>query len=305
MSKQKVLYIAAHSRSGSTILDRVLSQVEGGFSVGELRNIWLRSFGENQLCGCSNKFNECDIWKNIVDDSNLDKKYANQIHKLSRDVDRFKKIPQIWFPFLRDIQFNKKMNEYHAALETIYSSIENVVAPEFIIDSSKNSSYAMHLMNLDNIDLHVIHLVRDSRAVAFSRLRKKKRPEIHWKDEYMAVTPAYKTALQWNVMNYSMDIMKSRCSYSLVKYEDFMQEPTSTISNILADAGLHNKDLSFIKGRKINLAVDHTVSGNPMRFKVGDIELRSDDQWVSRLSKLNNNIVTLLTYFRLKKYGYL
>ena len=40
---------------------------------------------------------------------------------------------------------------------------------------------------IPGIDLHFVHLVRDCRAVAYSRMKKKKRPEIHWKDEYTAV----------------------------------------------------------------------------------------------------------------------
>lgn len=191
LSKPKVIYIAAHSRSGSTIVDRVLGQVHGGFTVGELRNIWQRSFIENQLCGCHSKFTECDVWKEIVKGSAFDTKYAEKMHSISRKVDRFKKIPQIIFPKLSSALFKRDMSEYLEGLSKLYTGVNKIVEPEFIIDSSKSSSYAMHLRH---IDLHIVHLVRDSRAVAYSRMRKKKRPEIHWKNEYMAVTPAYKTA---------------------------------------------------------------------------------------------------------------
>lgn len=39
--KIKVLYIAGWGRSGSRILARTLSQVEGFFHGGELRTIWI------------------------------------------------------------------------------------------------------------------------------------------------------------------------------------------------------------------------------------------------------------------------
>ena len=38
--KVKVLFIAGNGRSGSTILDVILGQLEGFFAVGELRRIW-------------------------------------------------------------------------------------------------------------------------------------------------------------------------------------------------------------------------------------------------------------------------
>jgi hypothetical protein len=301
----KILYIAAHSRSGSTILDRVLSQVEGAFTVGEIKNIWLRSFQENQLCGCGSKFNECDVWKRIVDNTDITESVSVNMHNLSREVDRYKKIPQILHPSLRGKALNNKVISYQNGLEELYKAIFKAENPEFIIDSSKSPNYAMHLMSLKDFNVHVVHLVRDSRAVANSRLRKKKRPEIHWKDEYMAVTPAYKTAFQWNMMNIAMDSLAKRGNYTLVRYEDFMTNPVEVVNQVLVDMSVNDKDLSFINNKKITLDVDHTVSGNPMRFKVGEIELRVDDKWKEELSTKNKNIVSVLTRKRLKKYGYL
>ena len=39
----KVLYVTAWRRSGSTILDDVLGQLDGCFSTGELHYLWERS----------------------------------------------------------------------------------------------------------------------------------------------------------------------------------------------------------------------------------------------------------------------
>lgn len=305
MSKNKILYIAAHSRSGSTILDRVLSQIEGAFTVGEIKNIWLRSFQENQLCGCGSKFDVCEVWKRIVDNTNITESISVNMHSLSREVDRYKKIPQILHQRIRGQKLNNKISLYQNGLDDLYKAIFKAENPEFIIDSSKSPNYAMHLMSLKDFDVHVVHLVRDSRAVANSRLRKKKRPEIHWKDEYMAVTPAYKTAFQWNMMNIAMDSFAKHGNYTLVRYEDFMANPIEVVDQILMDMSVNGKDLSFIDSKKITLGVDHTVSGNPMRFKVGEIELRVDDKWKEELSNVNKNIVTILTRKRLKKYGYI
>lgn len=102
-----------------------------------------------------------------------------------------------------------------------------------------------------------------------------------------------------------MELLKKDSSYTLVKYEEIMNNPKEVISNILSDAGFINKDLSFINKSLINLDIDHTVSGNPMRFKVGEIELKLDDQWKSHMSPKNISIVTMLTYPWLKKYGYI
>ena len=58
----RVLYIGGWGRSGSTLLDRLLGQAEGSFSVGEMRDLWLRGVLENRRCGCGEPFDSCPFW---------------------------------------------------------------------------------------------------------------------------------------------------------------------------------------------------------------------------------------------------
>lgn len=63
--KIKVLYIAGWGRSGSTILARILGQIEGFFHGGELRTIWKDGFKPNGICGCGEKVFSCPVWTSI------------------------------------------------------------------------------------------------------------------------------------------------------------------------------------------------------------------------------------------------
>ena len=65
-NKVKVLFIAGPGRSGSTLLDMLLGQINGCYSTGELRFIWSRGFEQNQLCGCGKPFRECEFWTEVV-----------------------------------------------------------------------------------------------------------------------------------------------------------------------------------------------------------------------------------------------
>jgi UTP-glucose-1-phosphate uridylyltransferase len=66
-----------------------------------------------------------------------------------------------------------------------------------------------------------------------------------------------------------------------------------------------NFDSLFIKENVISLVENHTVAGNPMRFKTGKIELKLDEEWREKLNPFIRKFVTIITYPYLKKYGYL
>ena len=55
--KTQILYIAGCDRSGSTVLDQILGQIPGWFTVGELADFWDR--GPLQLCGCGSVLKDC------------------------------------------------------------------------------------------------------------------------------------------------------------------------------------------------------------------------------------------------------
>ena len=64
----KIILIAGHSRSGSTLLDRLLGEMDGFVTVGELRCLWIRGLIDDQLCGCGAAFQSCEHWRGIVAD---------------------------------------------------------------------------------------------------------------------------------------------------------------------------------------------------------------------------------------------
>ena len=61
----RVLFISGWGRSGSTLLDRMLSSSLGFFASGELREVWWRGVQENRQCGCGVGFNECPFWRAV------------------------------------------------------------------------------------------------------------------------------------------------------------------------------------------------------------------------------------------------
>jgi len=65
------------------------------------------------------------------------------------------------------------------------------------------------------------------------------------------------------------------------------------------------EDLSFITDERVELAVNHTAAGNPMRFKTGTLPLRVDEAWREGLAPRDRRLVTSVAWPMLRRYGYL
>ena len=62
----KVLYIAGSGRSGSTILDNILGELDGFVSAGEVRFLWERGMRDDRTCACGEPFSSCPFWGDVL-----------------------------------------------------------------------------------------------------------------------------------------------------------------------------------------------------------------------------------------------
>lgn len=306
--KIKVLYIGGYLRIGSTLLDRTLGQIEGLFSAGELRYIWEENFAENQPCGCGFPFADCGFWRDVTEEAYGTGARLNlqEVISLKRSVDRMRYIPQLASSW-KSSDYRVRFEAYSQNLSRLYSAIREVSGSRVIVDSSKDASYAYALANMGEIELHVVHLVRDSRAVAHSWLRKKVKYEVENKrDIYMDLRGPAASSVGWMRSNLLIEPLKYySASYTTVRYEDFITAPRPTLQRLLLAIGEEGGDLPLVDDYTLRLGTNHTAAGNPNRFRQGAIELRLDEEWKKRMSRSNQRTVTALTWPLLLKYGYL
>ena len=92
-----------------------------------------------------------------------------------------------------------------------------------------------------------------------------------------------------------------------VRYESFVRDPRAVLTAIADHMGvaLAPDALSFVTAEKIELGVDHTAAGNPMRFKTGTLPLRVDEAWREHLAPRDRRVVTAIAWPLLRRYGYL
>ena len=167
----KVIAITGAGRSGSTILDNILGGVTGAFSGGEVRYLWQRGLIEGRLCGCSRPLDECEVWPHVLAAAYPSGIDPRRVAQLMRFV-RTRYTPAMMMPLLRP-WYRSRLEPLVAVLDDLYPAIAETTGARFIVDSSKLPTYTYALSLVPSIDLRVVHLVRDPRAVAHSRGRSK------------------------------------------------------------------------------------------------------------------------------------
>jgi hypothetical protein len=297
-----VLLIAGVGRSGSTLIDRALGAAPGCTSVGELVRIWERGLVEDALCGCGETFSTCAFWGDVGDTAfgGWDALDAARMLALRRKVDRIRFVPFIIAGGPRS--YRASLAEYLSFVQRLYRAIGTVSGDRIVVDSSKDVSTAYLLTRASTLDVRVLHLVRDPRAVAYSWTKHVAKPGTSVEmDRY----PPVKTAgwyVAFNVLIHALRLF--RVPMRFLRYEDFTRDPGGQIAAVLGFVGDVEPRLSHVSGRTLELGPHHSMGGNPMRFQRGAIEVRRDDVWRQELPAGDRRIVTALTLPLLALYRY-
>ena len=307
-----ILYVGGYGRSGSTILAQTLGRIPGFVNVGELWQVWYRGLRDNELCGCGQPFYSCEFWGTVGDEAfgGWDNVDGDKMWAFRPALEGWRYVPRYALAAkigIRNRDMNELLKEGGPLLERLYRAIQRVSGDRVIVDSSKRLPYAFVLRLLSFADLRVVHLVRDSRAVAYSWTKSKVRPEVVGRRVLMPQLSPVQASRVWSRTNFLYSFFPPSTSLSRLRYEDFISNPAFYLGRTLTGLGFDEEanDLYIGAGQEISPAVDHTISGNPGRFRTGTIRLRTDEEWKFRMKSGDRAVVTTLTAPLLLKYGYL
>jgi Sulfotransferase domain len=306
----RVVYIGGLGRSGSTLLEQLLGKLPGVCAAGEVVHLWQRGIVADEMCGCGEPFSACDFWSQVgaVAFGGWQNVSLERLSALRGRVDRTRFIPLLEAPKL-SARTRQNLAEYTNYYRRVYQAIAAVSGCTTVIDSSKHASLAFCLGRSDQVDLRVVHLVRDSRAVAFSWTTRVPRPE-GGAGSYMATYHPVTAAFQWNAQNAALQGLARRGTPVLrVRYEDFVDSVQPTIAAVARFAGLPESAVTpGGADQSAPPAADdgraHTVSGNPIRLSAGPPIIRRDERWRQAMPQVHRRQVTALTLPLLTHYGY-
>jgi hypothetical protein len=308
-STPSIVFIGGFSRNGSTLLGRLLAESATTVCVGETQYIWRRGVRQNVDCSCGEAFSRCDFWTQVGQDAFRGWNGCNvsQMNSLEERVTRFKYMPLHHLSSV-DPRFDSALSTYMERLESVYTAVSHVSGANTIVDTSKHPAFGLILARLvqKGWNVNAIHLIRDSRATAYSWTRPKKLPRpINGMDVMPTFAPA-RTAARWLRINLALQLLLARSvPVFRLRYETLISNPEETLTKL---AQFTSQELMppncFLGSHRVDLRANHIFSGNPMRTKIGQTDLKLDDRWKTNFAPLQQRLVTSLTWPLLKFYGY-
>lgn len=294
-----VLCVTGWCRNGSTILGNILNEVPGFVHVGELHFLWKNSAGRgaNSLCGCGAVLTECPVWSEILPVGRpagiTPAGWADVVIARQRGYARTR---HTWRILKRGLD-SEPLRQHAELMAATYRAIAERTGARVVVDTSKMPGEAALLPHLPGIRPVFVHLVRDPVAVANSWRAPK---------DYVYVMSAGKSTAYWRGFNLASKAIQRRYPEQSVflRYEDFIADPAATVAELLRRCHADPGD-NPVHGQTVDLHTNHTVTGNPDRFRTGSTVIRpTDDSWKRGLPRKARLAAMLLSWPMSWRYGY-
>ncbi len=308
----EIIFIACVSRSGSTLLDHMLSNSNEIECVGELSylNEHLNRKGThkstNWLCTCGEPLEKCNLWSKVINiyqerekteltgiETFVERKINTKIDILLSFIVFFAFLPSLRRKLINFFYMNKDNQKRAKNCLNVHHYVALTTGKKIILDSSKRPEYLYGLLTAktDKEKIKVVHLTRDARAVSHSLL--KRRGEN---------SSFFYAILSWLVINVKILNLKSfftKKDYIRVRYEDICMNPDKQIKLICDQLSL-----PYDSGMgKLSKEHKHNIGGSPHRFEK-TTEIKLDEKWKALMSLRKKIIYYLISWPLNKFFGY-
>jgi hypothetical protein len=285
----RVLYVAGLPHNGSTLLARVLGEVEGAFAAGEVSGLshWTTN---GARCGCGVALADCPFWQDVVRTAFPNGDGLARLLPERRWVHGRTLVPLM---LGRD---RKRVSAYREDLARLYRAIAAASGSRVVVDSSKSPTFAYIVDRAPGIELYGVHLIRDPRATSYS-----------WSvDPHYHRTRGPTFGARWTFWNLELEALaaRHRSRFVRLRLEDFIENPIAESRRVLRLVGAGDADLPFVDGRRARLPTNHMIEGHASRFETGIVPIRASTTWRRRLSTRRELSTSLFASPLQLLYGY-
>jgi len=305
-SSQTLLYLAGTGHSGSTLVSFVLNTHPDIFSIGIMSApTFPREQPLERRCSCGSRLVDCPFFAQMAarfENQGLpfEPAYWNLLFGVSDNpILRRVKAGSLRSNTLEGLRdklwsihpvYRRERDLCERSNRLFISSALAFSRAKIFFDASKDPIRIRFLKGLAGVKLKVIHLVRDPRGLAYSRIRD-------------AGMTAWRAADGWVRTNSNVErhlTSMDRRDWIRVRYEDFCARSDETLRRIGEFLGIGPiPKPSDFRG------IDHHIMGNKMRLpENASSTIHLDEQWRAHLS--NEDLATILrrTKSLAESYGY-
>jgi|tagenome__1003787_1003787.scaffolds.fasta_scaffold20985642_2 hypothetical protein len=303
-SRRKLLYIAGYGRCGSTVLATVLGNHPEMVHVGEVSYLFEDWMNPTRPCSCREQFADCKFWQGAVPAGISEADTGRVV----RSVERASFLPRLWLGGVSD----DAMEAYRASQDQVLGHALSRSGAAIVVDSSKSAQLtvgrSVALRKLVGKDVYFLHLVREGLSSLESRVI----TGSNWALEGHRHQPRLATlraVLGWIWSNWCASVMMRRSfgkrHYMLLRYEDFLADPATSLRRIGDFVGVDTSDLVTRVEQGKAFEVGHVVGGNRIRFQQAITVRRQEDRPKGeQLTRRQRLLFSILGGWLNRRYGY-
>lgn len=322
--KVRLIYLLAASHSGSTLLALLLASHPDVCTVGELKAGSLGDLTQYR-CSCGQLIRECGFWTGITEDMRA----AGLPFDLGRPQTDFAAVEgpyarRLLRPLhrgpllesLRDLALaaSPAWRRHLGRAQTMNAALAAHVCARLkarvIVDSSKTAVRLKYLLRNPRLDVKIVRLVRDGRAVANTYMN----PAVFADASNPALRgggsgagggerqrPMALAAREWRRSNEEADAVLARVppdGYLQIRYEDLCAAPSHFQTQVWRFAGLDERlPAAAFRTR------EHHVIGNGMRLD-DTRQVQADARWKSALQPADLQVFETVAGALNRRFGY-
>lgn len=319
-------YILAPSHSGSTLLSMLLGSHPQIATIGEI-SLSPEAMGdlERYRCSCGQPIRECVFWHKVKQgmaergcEFNLDRAGTNYRSVQSRYARRLLRPLHRGTPFelFRDAAlalsptWRKALPEVHRRNAALAATVMEITRAKVIVDSSKVGLRLKYLLRNPQLNIKVLRLIRDGRAVALTYMDPAgfadakdpaRRAGGMGGDREKERLSMAQAAYEWRRCVEEAECILRRLNKSQwtdVRYEDYCNDPDGTLRRLQQFLGVD-------PGRQPEAfrSVEQHVVGNGMRLDTVS-EIRLDQRWRTTLTDQDLRAFDEVAGQVNRRYGY-
>ncbi|MCS4194425.1 hypothetical protein GGP50_002651 [Salinibacter ruber] len=290
-----LVYITSNGYSGTTLLDLLLGAHPHLWTLGEAQNLPWELQNPRSPCGCGQPIEKDDFWQAVVDDIPVETegyhigyfRNARQVGKVLRwrllpDLLRGN-VSQGWRAAVSE--YGKKNARYFRVVqgEAEDRTGQNI---DWLVDNSKDPYRLFWLQQSRRFRVRAIHLIKDPRAFVYSVLKRRESYTLRHVIRYTA---------RWIVENIIISrVLRSMFTKDVTRitYDELALRPKNTLQSIGEWVGIeYDPDLVSTFREYDN----HAISGNMMRWRRSEDDIRLDESWKANLAPLASRLIMALT----------